>query len=115
MLKHLVARTLPESEIRVVNDQASFAEQSQEDAVMLINRVLDGGFGSRNGIELISLLRTGSAKAKAILISNYADAQAQAVAAGALCGFGKRELYDEETATLLRSAATVAATDSSAT
>ena len=38
-------------------------------------------------------------------ISNYPEAQAEAVAAGALPGFGKAELHDPRTAELLRSAA----------
>jgi CheY-like chemotaxis protein len=41
-----------------------------------------------------------------MLITNYAEYQQQAVAAGALAGFGKKELYNEETqeklATLLK-------------
>ena len=39
-----------------------------------------------------------------LLISNYVDAQEEAVAAGASRGFGKSALYDNGTAEALRAA-----------
>ena len=41
---------------------------------------------------------------KMMLVSNYPDAQAEAIAAGALPGFGKRELGSERVTKLLREA-----------
>jgi two-component system chemotaxis response regulator CheY len=69
-----------------------------------VNRVSDAD-GSP-GIELIRALKAdpGLAGVPVMLVSNYADAQAQAVALGALPGFGKADLTAPETTEKLRSA-----------
>jgi hypothetical protein len=60
--------------------------------LLLINRTLDGGFDEEQGVELVRKLKTSYPAVKTMLISNYADAQSAAVAAGALEGFGKSEI-----------------------
>lgn len=60
--------------------------------VLLLNRVLDYGFDEHEGVEVIRKLHKHYPNVKFVLVSNYPDAQAAAVAAGALPGFGKREL-----------------------
>lgn len=62
--------------------------------LVLVNRV-----GDRDGARGIDLIRTlkadpGLADVPVMLVSNYPDAQAEAVSAGALPGFGKAELGD---------------------
>jgi two-component system chemotaxis response regulator CheY len=61
-------------------------------ALVLVNRVLDADHTP--GLELVRQVRADEAlKAVPImLVSNYADAQAEAVAAGAAPGFGKADL-----------------------
>src|SRR4051812_11463028 len=56
-------------------------------ALVLVNRVLDADGSS--GLELVRRL---AAEVPVMLVSNYADAQAEAVAAGAVPGFGKASL-----------------------
>jgi two-component system chemotaxis response regulator CheY len=60
--------------------------------LILVNRVFDRDNSS--GLELIRTLKGDPALAgiPVILVSNYADAQEEAVALGALHGFGKGEL-----------------------
>src|SRR5258706_6065319 len=58
----------------------------------LVNRIIDWGFEEQDGVALISRLRRTHPNLKTMLVSNYPDAQAAAVAAGALPGFGKREI-----------------------
>jgi CheY-like chemotaxis protein len=58
--------------------------------LVLVNRKLDAD-GS-DGVALIRSLRAAAPHVPVMLVSNYADAQAQAVAAGALPGFGKGEI-----------------------
>jgi two-component system chemotaxis response regulator CheY len=60
--------------------------------LVLVNRVLDSDGSS--GLDVIRRMKEDEALAKVpvMLVSNYADAQEEAVAAGALPGFGKSSL-----------------------
>ena len=61
-------------------------------ALVLVNRVLDADGDS--GVDLIRQIKTDETlrTTPVLLVSNYADAQKEAVAAGAEAGFGKAEL-----------------------
>jgi len=72
--------------------------------LLLVNRTLDYGFASEGGAELIKHLRAENPELRAMLVSNYPEAQAEAVAAGALPGFGKRELGSPRVVQVLRDA-----------
>src|SRR4051812_6255514 len=74
--------------------------------LLLVNRTLDYGFATEGGAELIKHLRMDHPSLRAMLVSNYPEAQAEAVAAGALPGFGKRELGTPRVAQLIREALT---------
>jgi CheY-like chemotaxis protein len=60
--------------------------------LVLVNRVFDADGGS--GLDLLRAIKAdpSTAKIPVMLVSNYADAQAQAVEAGAEPGFGKAQL-----------------------
>jgi ABC-type amino acid transport substrate-binding protein len=77
--------------------------------LILFNRELGYGFDERLGVDVIQYLRPNYPGLKMMLVSNYADAQTAAIAAGALPGFGKRELGSQRVLTLLKEA--LAATD----
>ena len=72
--------------------------------LVLINRVLDWGFEDQEGVALIAHLRHSHPHVKTMLVSNYPESQAAAVAAGALPGFGKREIGSPRVKELLKSA-----------
>jgi hypothetical protein len=72
--------------------------------LILINRELGWGFDPAGGVEMIRLLKPKYPHVKMMLISNYPDAQAAAVAAGALPGFGKRQIGSPVATTMLRDA-----------
>lgn len=72
--------------------------------LLLLNRVLEWGFDESEGVDLIRRLRAEHPNLKMMLVSNYADAQQAAVEAGALPGFGKRELGTAKVTQMLRSA-----------
>ncbi len=72
--------------------------------LLLLNRQLDYGFDECDGVSLLKRLRKIYPELKAMLVSNYPDAQAAAVAEGALPGFGKRELNTPKVAELIREA-----------
>jgi len=102
-----VRRAVPKAAVVSADDAGALGRVGAE-VVLLINRVLDGSFETDSGIDLIKSLAKRPAKPKMVLISNYADAQQSAVAAGALPGFGKSELGSAKTTELLRKLAAVA-------
>jgi len=71
--------------------------------LVLVNRILDWGFDEEEGVALIARLRQTHPQVKTMLVSNYAEAQQAAVAAGALPGFGKREIGSAKVKELLKS------------
>lgn len=72
-------------------------------ALILVNRKLD--LDGSDGLAIIQELRSGPATANipVMLVSNYPEYQAQAVALGATEGFGKAELGRPETLAKLES------------
>jgi tRNA(Ile)-lysidine synthetase-like protein len=83
-----------------VNDDSSLTREVTEASLLLVNRVLDGEFGSTDGIALIARFASARAVPGAsalipalMLVSNYPEAQAAAVKVGARPGFGKAEAY----------------------
>ena len=72
--------------------------------LLLLNRVLDYGFEETEGVALIRKLRSKFPQVKTMLVSNYPEAQAEAVAAGALPGFGKRDIGSAKVTTLIQEA-----------
>jgi len=101
-LKSAVRRALGEPEVIAVNDDADLAAKLRVASLLLVNRALDGDFPDDTGVELIA--RVASSGIPAMLVSNFADAQAAALAAGARSGFGKKDLNSEKAAALIRSA-----------
>lgn len=91
-----------------LEDTLTFVKRTSYDLV-LVNRLMDRD-GSE-GMEIIRRLKDDptTKTIPVMLISNYAEAQASAVAAGALPGFGKASLDQPET--LIRLKAALAPTD----
>ena len=71
---------------------------------MLLNRELTWGFAESEGVELIRHLRTTHPNVKTMLVSNYPEAQAEALQAGAYPGFGKREIGSAKVGQVIRDA-----------
>ncbi len=72
--------------------------------LILFNRELGWGFDPATGVEMIRLLKPRYPQVKMMLVSNRPDAQADAVAAGAMPGFGKRQIGSPQVRRLLRDA-----------
>lgn len=72
--------------------------------LVLFNRELGYDFEPALGVEMIRNLKPRYPQVKMMLISNHVDAQAEAVAAGALPGFGKRQIGSPQVRQLLREA-----------
>ena len=87
-------------------DDSQALQRVLDDGVdlLLLNRQLDFGFDVEGGVDIIRKLRPHYPQVKMMLVSNYPDAQAAAVAEGALPGFGKRELNTPKVAAMIREA-----------
>lgn len=96
-LRYVVTQASKDVEVTAVNDAASLARVADGETLLLVNRVLDGSFSTGSGVELIRSLASQGDRPVMMLISNYDDAQQQAVAAGACQGFGKSAAYNPET------------------
>ena len=104
-LKSAIRRAVPGAVIAGAHDTSALREHLDSGAVLLVNRVLGGGFETPDGVELIRKLNAGDDPLRTLLVSDHADAQADAVAAGARPGFGKGQLHDDLTVRRLREAA----------
>ncbi len=111
MLKGAVVRAFPVADVVMVNDGASLQAHAEKADLLLVNRQLDGDFDTGSGLDLIRVLMgLPNRRAVVMLVSNYADAQAEAVAFGAAAGFGKAKAGSPETAQRMRAAVERAAT-----
>lgn len=109
MLRMVVQRALgddPGVEVSQANTSHGLSAAQATADLLLVNRVLDGGFDSRDGQALVRSMVASEAphRPAIMLVSDLAEAQAAAEAAGALPGFGKSEAYAPETAARLRDA-----------
>jgi two-component system chemotaxis response regulator CheY len=96
-LRAAISGIVPNSQVVFAPDDATLAAELPNTQLLLINRRLDGDYAACSGVELIRSLAASPQRPALMLISNYPEAQQQAVAAGALPGFGKRALYADET------------------
>jgi DNA-binding NarL/FixJ family response regulator len=92
-LRSAIRAVAGEAQIATADDSSSVKNAFDAPVdLALVNRVLQFGFDQSNGIELIRKLKKEHPQTRYILVSNYADAQAAAISAGALPGFGKRDI-----------------------
>ncbi len=105
-LRMSIKRAVGDVDILMADDSGELSQQLQKNNVDLIlfNRELGYGFDTDQGVDVIRTLRSAKSNVKMMLVSNYPDAQQAAVAAGALPGFGKRELGSARVTELLKGA-----------
>lgn len=105
-LRMSIKRAVPDAQIVMADDARELTEslKAKDVDLILFNRELGYGFDPDEGVEVIRSLRSNHTDTKMMLVSNYPDAQNAAVAAGALPGFGKRELGTPRVTELLRNA-----------
>ena len=104
-LRMTVAKAGRDIQVVSADDDAELKQRLDEGVdLLLLNRELDYGFDEREGVALIRRLRAAFPNVKTMLVSNYPDAQHAAVQAGALPGFGKRELGSPRVPELIRTA-----------
>ena len=76
----------------------------QQPDLLLVNRELGYGFSETQGVKLIEKLVKQKTPVKTMLVSNYPEAQEEATKAGALPGFGKREVGTPKVTEILQAA-----------
>ena len=104
-LRITVSRAHKEAQVLSVDDDGDLNRLLNDGVdLLLLNRQLDFGFDEQEGVALIRRIRAAYPHVKTMLVSNYPDAQAAAVAEGALPGFGKRDLGTPKVAEILRDA-----------
>ena len=105
-----VKKAVEGAEIKSADDSAELHKALVDGVdLILFNRELGYGFEPDTGVETIKALRQTHGHVPMMLVSNYPDAQQAAVAAGAMPGFGKRELGSPKVAEMLRGALTASA------
>ncbi len=89
------------TQVALPSEAITILEKESFDLV-LVNRKIDRDYS--DGMELVRMMRNGNGKTKVpvMLISNFAEAQEQAVQEGAVPGFGKSELGSARARELLQ-------------
>jgi hypothetical protein len=105
-LRSAVSRMVPGAAVVFANDERALAGELPTADLLLVNRLLDGEYSAATGVDLIRAVGAagGSKRPAMMLVSNLPEAQAEAQAAGAAPGFGKRDAYSEEAGQRVRAA-----------
>ena len=108
-LERAVRSAAPDARVEGVNSRKALDAKLGEASLLVINRQLDGSFGvpmgeHGDGVELVRELTTNESAPACIVISNFPEAQQAAEEAGALPGFGKKDVRAESAAQSIRSA-----------
>jgi hypothetical protein len=104
-LRSALGSMFPDAEFVAANTSKDARAEAASADLYLVNRALDGRFTEKDGNQLIENLFAGDPpKAAVLLVSNYADAQENAVKAGAHPGFGKQDLNTDEMRQLITDA-----------
>jgi two-component system chemotaxis response regulator CheY len=101
-LQREIAAQLNSAEALRVNSMEQLKRACADGAELLLVNREPLGFSPLMGIDLIRQLREAYPDQKAILVSDQADAQAEAVDVGALPGFGKSDINSPRFAEALR-------------
>jgi hypothetical protein len=104
-LRMVVGQAVKGAQVLMADDDQELQDVLAQDvALLLFNRELGYGFTHKMGVDAIKHLRGLNQNLKMMLVSNYPEAQAAAVANGALPGFGKREIGSPRVIEVLRAA-----------
>ncbi len=104
-LRMTISSAIKNAKILSADDDGELNQLLGEEVdLMLFNRELGYGFSETEGVKFIERLRGAYPSLKMMLVSNYPEAQAAAIAAGALPGFGKREIGTPRVKEILRGA-----------
>lgn len=105
-LRMAVSRAAKSISVLAADDQEELIKVLTNDSpdLLLLNRELPYGFDETFGVDVIRALRPKFPNLAMMLVSNFPEAQAEAQQAGALPGFGKREIGSPRVGELIRGA-----------
>jgi hypothetical protein len=104
-LRIAVKSALGEATLLAADDNNELDKALQQSLdLILFNRDLGYGFEPPTGVEMIRALKKRGLGMNMMLVSNYQDAQTEAVQAGAVPGFGKREIGSPRVKQILQAA-----------
>jgi hypothetical protein len=104
-LKLAVKKADPSVRILSADDDGELSKAIADGVdLILFNRELDYGFDQTQGVEMIRMLKQSLPGTAMMLVSNYPESQQAAEQAGALTGFGKREIGSARVTELLQKA-----------
>ncbi len=72
--------------------------------LLMLNRQLEFGFAQGDGVAVLRQIKQQHPAQRVLMVSNYPETQEEALAAGALPGFGKREIGTEKVKQRIREA-----------
>jgi hypothetical protein len=102
-LQKELSERLPGAEVMRINSEEDLARECEAGAdLLLINRE-PVGFDT-DGLELVRRHCAQTVRHKVMLVSDYPEAQDEAISAGAVRGFGKSEIGQESLADTVRQA-----------
>ena len=101
-LRSAIAGFYPEARVEPIGSVDEFKDRISEFDIHLVNRVLDGQFDDDSGINLIRM--HADDHACLMLISNFPESLQEAVQAGGIHGFGKRDMRSENARIALHNA-----------
>ncbi|WP_428388567.1 hypothetical protein [Mucisphaera sp.] len=104
-LQRQAQAALPDATITTVNTDDELTPRLSPQTILLVNRVLDGHFAAGSGIDLIAAIAKRPEAGPCLLISNFEDAQEEAIKQGAAPGFGKNDIGTPLAAERLQAAA----------
>lgn len=95
-LRMAVSGAAPRALVTMADTDAELAAAIEAGSdLLMFNRVLEVGFKDSDGTELLRRVKMQHPEQKVMMISNFPETQQEAEAAGALPGFGKREIGSE--------------------
>ncbi|HEX8914806.1 MAG TPA: hypothetical protein VF796_20810 [Humisphaera sp.] len=104
-LRLAIQKAEPGVQILAADDDAELKNVLEQNVdLILFNRQLDYGFDDSEGVSVIRKLSRHFPRTRMMLVSNYPDAQQAALQAGAVPGFGKRDIGSAKVTQLIREA-----------
>ncbi len=109
-LRMAISSALPGATVKMADTDAELADVIETGSdLLLFNRVLEVGFDNSDGVELLRQTKAKHADLTVMMVSNFAETQQEAEAAGAAPGFGKNAIGSDEVKAKIRDAVGVAA------
>lgn len=104
-LRMAVSGAAPGARVVMVDSERELSEAVEQGVdLLMFNRVLEIGFDESDGVAMLADLKRKHPDLKLMMISNYPEAQQAAEEAGAVPGFGKREIGSDKSRQHIRAA-----------